>query len=85
MASKIDHLGISAPKDQFESIVEWYLKALAPLNYKELMRFPFAVGLGDQVPDFWIAGKDDCPRQELHFAFTAPGMFLPSVEVRLGY
>lgn len=75
MHTKLDHLGISVPKEQFESIVEWYLKALSPLNYKEMFRFPFVVGLGDDTPDFWIAGKDDCPPQELHVAFSAPGMF----------
>ncbi|KAL2869580.1 VOC family protein [Aspergillus lucknowensis] len=70
-ASKIDHIGINAPEDQFESVVEFYKKALAPLKYKELMRFPGAVGLGDQVPDFWIAAtKADTP-QNVHFAFTS--------------
>ncbi|KKK21436.1 hypothetical protein P175DRAFT_0496837 [Aspergillus ochraceoroseus IBT 24754] len=70
--SKIDHVSITAPKDQFEPVVEWYKKALAPLNYKEIMRFPGAVGLGDQVPDFWISQTDSETPQNLHFAFTSP-------------
>lgn len=37
------------------------------------MRVPGAVGLGNTVPDFWISAKDNCPRQELHFAFAASG------------
>lgn len=75
MQSTIDHLGISAPKDQFEDIVNWYRRALAPLKYKEIMRFPGAVGLGAETPDFWIASKDNCPRQEIHFGLVAPGVF----------
>ncbi|PLB48422.1 Glyoxalase/Bleomycin resistance protein/Dihydroxybiphenyl dioxygenase [Aspergillus steynii IBT 23096] len=70
-SSKIDHVGISAPGDQFESLVEWYKKALAPLNYKELMRFPGAVGLGDEVPDFWIMQTESDTPQNVHFAFAA--------------
>ncbi|KAL4786893.1 Glyoxalase/Bleomycin resistance protein/Dihydroxybiphenyl dioxygenase [Aspergillus varians] len=70
-SSRIDHVGINAPTDQFESLIEFYKKALAPLKYKEIMRFPGAVGLGDQVPDFWISeAKTDAP-QGLHFAFSA--------------
>jgi lactoylglutathione lyase len=73
-SSKIDHLGIYAPPDQFEKLIEWYLSALSPLNYREIMRIPGAVGLGDQVPDFWIAEKEGAGPQQVHFAFTAPGM-----------
>ncbi|KAB8076108.1 Glyoxalase/Bleomycin resistance protein/Dihydroxybiphenyl dioxygenase [Aspergillus leporis] len=71
-SSKIDHLGIYAPPDQFEKLIEWYLSALSPLNYREIMRIPGAVGLGDQVPDFWIAEKEGAGPQQVHFAFTAP-------------
>ncbi|KAF9894308.1 hypothetical protein FE257_007811 [Aspergillus nanangensis] len=71
--SKLDHLGIFVPKDQFESIIEWYKAALAPLNYHEIMKFPGAVGLGDQVPDFWVSiAKDGAAPQQVHFAFSAP-------------
>lgn len=72
-SSKIDHVGITAPTDQFESLIEWYKKALAPLNYKELMRFPGAVGLGDEVPDFWITETKSDAAQNVHFAFAATG------------
>ncbi|RHZ58345.1 hypothetical protein CDV55_102358 [Aspergillus turcosus] len=71
MSSTIDHVGIYAPKDQFESIIDWYKKALAPLNYKEIMRFPGAVGLGSEHPDFWISETDEQYRG-VHFAFVAP-------------
>ncbi|KAL4964268.1 uncharacterized protein BDV14DRAFT_201045 [Aspergillus stella-maris] len=79
-SSRIDHVGITTPSEQFESLVEFYKNALAPLNYRELMRFPGAVGLGDQVPDFWISeAKTDAP-QGLHFAFVSDGEFLSLVE-----
>ncbi|KAF7113857.1 hypothetical protein CNMCM5793_004912 [Aspergillus hiratsukae] len=71
MSSTIDHVGIYAPKDQFESIIDWYKKALAPLNYKEIMRFPGAVGLGSEHPDFWISETDEQCRG-VHYAFVAP-------------
>ncbi|KAL3478909.1 Glyoxalase/Bleomycin resistance protein/Dihydroxybiphenyl dioxygenase [Aspergillus californicus] len=70
-SSKIDHIGINAPTEQFENLVEFYKNTLAPLQYKELMRFPGTVGLGHQVPDFWISEtKVDTP-QNLHFAFVS--------------
>jgi lactoylglutathione lyase len=72
-SSKIDHVGINAPTEEFESLVEFYKKALAPLKYKELMRFPGAVGLGDQVPDFWISETKDQTKQNVHFAFVSNG------------
>ncbi|KAF7586289.1 hypothetical protein BBP40_009145 [Aspergillus hancockii] len=72
LRSKLDHLGIYAPPDQFEALIEWYKNALSPLKYRELMRFPGAVGLGDQVPDFWISEKKVAAPQQVHFAFTAP-------------
>ncbi|KAL4888194.1 Glyoxalase/Bleomycin resistance protein/Dihydroxybiphenyl dioxygenase [Aspergillus ambiguus] len=71
-SSKIDHLGIFVPPDRFEAIIEWYKAALSPLNYKEIMKFPGAIGLGDQVPDFWVSIKEGPAPQSVHFAFTAP-------------
>ncbi|KAI9930621.1 hypothetical protein ASPWEDRAFT_39524 [Aspergillus wentii DTO 134E9] len=70
--SNIDHIGISAPKDEFENVIKWYKAALAPLNYREIMRFPGAVGLGNEGPDFWITERESKTPQELHFAFMAP-------------
>jgi lactoylglutathione lyase len=72
-SSKIDHVGINAPTEEFESLVKFYLKALAPLKYKEIMRVPGAVGLGDEVPDFWISETKDQTKQNVHFAFTSNG------------
>nr|ABA70588.1 hypothetical protein [Penicillium chrysogenum] len=72
MSSNIDHLGITAPDGHFESLVEWYKKALSPLGYKEIMRFPGMVGLGSEIPDFWITQKETHIPSGFHFAFTAP-------------
>ena len=75
MPSKIDHLGVSLPKDHFETIIQWYLKALAPLNYVEVMSFPGVVGLGvDGNPDLWFYARDDYSEgSKLHIAFSASG------------
>jgi hypothetical protein len=72
-SSKIDHLTIYSSKEKFEPLIEWYKKALSPLGYKEIMRFPEFIGLGAEVPDFWIAQKDTNIPSGIHFAFTAPG------------
>ncbi|RHZ55340.1 hypothetical protein CDV55_101349 [Aspergillus turcosus] len=70
--SNIAHISISAPKEQFESIIGWYKAALAPFKYRELRRIPKAVGLGSEVPDVWVV-QDDVPKpQRLHFALMAP-------------
>lgn len=70
----IDHLGLTFPADRFEEIVEWYKKALIPLEYTELMRFPGVVGLGAKgVPDFWLTVREEFSKQDAHVGFTAPG------------
>ncbi|EAW15324.1 VOC family protein [Aspergillus clavatus NRRL 1] len=72
MSSNIDHISISAPKEQFEAVVGWYKAALAPLKYRELERLPKAVGLGAEVPDLWVVQEDHPVHQGLHFALMAP-------------
>lgn len=72
--SRIDHVGITAPSGDFEALITFYKSALAPLSYREIMRFPGAVGLGDKVPDFWISETSTDAKQGLHFAFVADGM-----------
>lgn len=72
----LDHLAIQAPPSKYDSIVEFYLKALAPLGYSKQMEFPKrAVGLGPskETADFWIGSKggEDVEDVGLHFAFTA--------------
>lgn len=74
MPPTIDHVGITAPEEHFDSLIEWYKKALSPLQYRELMRFPGAVGLGNETPDFWITQKETSLPSGVHIAFSAPGM-----------
>ncbi|KAJ6133146.1 hypothetical protein N7471_008361 [Penicillium samsonianum] len=71
-SSNIDHITTPAPEKDFEPLVEWYKKALSPLAYKEIMRFPGMVGLGSEFPDFWIAQKETHIPSGFHFAFSAP-------------
>jgi hypothetical protein len=74
MPSKIDHIGLGAPRDKFDDVVAWYTKVLAPLKYDEVKRFPGVVGLGaDGIPDFWIAARDGPSQLGIHLAFRAPG------------
>lgn len=73
MQSTIDHITIYCPKDQFVSVVKWYMTALAPLKFKEIMTVPGGVGLGSETPDFWIGVKENFIPAELHFAFVARG------------
>lgn len=72
--SNIAHISISAPKEQFDSVVGWYKAALAPFKYRELRRIPKAVGLGSEVPDLWVVQDDVPTQQRLHFALMAPGI-----------
>ncbi|KAN0087061.1 Glyoxalase/Bleomycin resistance protein/Dihydroxybiphenyl dioxygenase [Elaphomyces granulatus] len=73
MPSKIDHIGLVAPRDKFDEVVAWYKKVLAPLKYDELRRYPGVVGLGaDGIPDFWITARDGPLQSGIHLAFQAP-------------
>jgi lactoylglutathione lyase len=70
----IDHIGLNVPVESFDSIVEFYKKALTPLGYKEMMRpVDNVVGLGEKVPDFWIAADTEAKTPaagQLHLAFS---------------
>ena len=48
MASKLDHMVITVPKESFNKVVDWYLAALAPLNYEKMFDFGETVGLGEK-------------------------------------
>lgn len=72
--SNIAHISISAPREQFDSVVGWYKAALAPFKYRELRRIPKAVGLGSELPDLWVVQDDVPTQQRLHFALMAPGI-----------
>jgi hypothetical protein len=71
----IDHLGIPCPASEHKKVVDFYLAALKPLGYKQLLAFGPAVGLGAGQADFWITATPDAPaKMDLHFAFTTTGM-----------
>ncbi|HET9623949.1 MAG TPA: VOC family protein [Kofleriaceae bacterium] len=66
----IDHISVQV--SDLDRSVAWYTKALAPLGYALIMRFPNGAGFGvDGKPDFGIfVGK---PNDKLHVAFRAAG------------
>lgn len=70
----LDHASIAVPEDQFQAIVAWYEKALAPLGYKKTHDFGVAVGFGD----FWVASRKATSVNEytVHIAFRGKGMIL---------
>jgi len=74
----IDHIGVQVT--DLDRSVAFYTRALAPLGYELVMKFPFAAGFGVAgKPDFWIGpGK---PTDKIHVAFRAKGR----AEVRAFY
>ncbi|KAH0565154.1 hypothetical protein GP486_001447 [Trichoglossum hirsutum] len=65
-------MSISVPGSKLDEVVAFYVKALEPLRYVEMMRFPGVVGLGaDGVPDFWIGTQESAKGGETHIAFSA--------------
>ena len=71
----IDHIGIKTP--QFEAMVSFYEKALAPLGHANFIRLPLALtqgvkvgGFGNERPQFWIEEGTVKP-EPIHVAFTA--------------
>ncbi|KAL9098054.1 MAG: hypothetical protein Q9163_006209 [Psora crenata] len=72
----ISHFSIITTQASFQTMLDFYLAALGPLGYKEIIRpIPGVVGLGaDGIPDFWLAtaqeGSDRMPAP-IHLAFSA--------------
>ena len=64
----IDHTGV--PITDIERAIAFYTKALAPLGYTVMMRFGAIVGLGENKPDFWLAGEMQAT-EKIHVAFRA--------------
>lgn len=82
----ISHTNINCATSEFDEVVAFYIAALKPLGYREMMRpIATAVGLGNGFgPDFWIHAREGCDkvsieaRKEMgvHFAFSAKGEFM---------
>jgi hypothetical protein len=73
----IDHFSFNVPPSKYEEVVNWYLAALAPLNYtKQINIEGVACGLGDSpyTAKFWIGQNDDPSKQVsgvFHLGFKA--------------
>lgn len=64
----IDHLGITVT-DLARSIA-FYERALAPLGYAPIMKFPQAAGFGlPGKPDFWIGSGPGAAPSPVHVGF----------------
>ena len=67
----LDHITLRV-RDHAKSKA-FYLAALKPLGYEQVMEFEDFVGLGVKgKPDFWIAPAEDRKYSQLHIAFRAP-------------
>jgi hypothetical protein len=73
----LSHVGINVPPSKFDETVKFYLTALAPLGYKELLRpSEQVVVLGEYYPEFWIGAREDASsEQHVHLAFSANSMY----------
>ncbi|MCJ1392085.1 hypothetical protein MMC18_004952 [Xylographa bjoerkii] len=74
----IDHLTINTSPELHERTVVFYLAALKPLGYREIVNMfdGKIVGLGVTSPDFWISaeripGSANKEITNAHFAFRA--------------
>ena len=69
----IDHFLFYVPKAQFDTVVSWYLAALAPLGYEKVMDFGATVGIGPPGrARFWISADNE-KKSNFHLAFHADG------------
>lgn len=79
----ISHFGICCAPSEFDEVLAFYLAALKPLGYREMMRpVDKAVGMGNGwAPEFWIVAKEGCAKvsieerkdMAIHFAFWGKG------------
>jgi catechol 2,3-dioxygenase-like lactoylglutathione lyase family enzyme len=71
----IDHIGIAV--SDIDKSIAFYTKALAPLGYELIAKFPIpsggtVAGFGvGKKPDFWLATGE--VKQHIHVAFRASG------------
>jgi catechol 2,3-dioxygenase-like lactoylglutathione lyase family enzyme len=66
----IDHIDVQVT--DLEQSVAFYTKALAPLGYVLIMRFPETAGFGvDGKPDLWL--RRATPGDRVHVAIRAAG------------
>ena len=72
----IDHTGIRV--SDLEKSIAFYTKALAPLGYTLLAKFPGGAGFGmNNKPDFWLDGTDNgAPGERPHYHEHYYGAFV---------
>lgn len=78
-----DHVALSVPQDKYRAVVDFYLAALAPLNYEKLISMfeDKLVALGDKnspmenKANFWLSGMAETvvEKNYAHWAFAADG------------
>jgi hypothetical protein len=71
----LNHFLFYVSPDQYETVVSFYLAALAPLKCVKIMDFGKVCGIGveGKQPDFWIAQKESAGPSDFHLAFSAKG------------
>lgn len=77
----IDHFSILVPKTKLNPLISFLTTSLGHMGFKELFRpIDNVVGLGEQIPYFWLKGcvPDDVSEESLmtvlkgmHLAFRA--------------
>ncbi|PKS13147.1 hypothetical protein jhhlp_000489 [Lomentospora prolificans] len=67
----IDHTGIQVSLADYEKVVAWYEKALAPLGYVKMIDVGPAVGFGEKGghPDWWVSSRET-GNNSSHHAFS---------------
>ncbi|OAA73840.1 Glyoxalase/bleomycin resistance protein/dioxygenase [Cordyceps fumosorosea ARSEF 2679] len=76
-----DHVALSVPQDKYPAVVAFYVAALAPLGYEQLVSMfdGRLVALGDKnspmanKADFWLSGMAESSTESnyAHWAFAA--------------
>jgi catechol 2,3-dioxygenase-like lactoylglutathione lyase family enzyme len=56
---------------QFDVMIAFYEKALAPLGIKKLVAFDKAAGFGSDKPALWVSVSSE-PRSSVHLALSSP-------------
>jgi hypothetical protein len=80
----VDHTSIVVPISRWDDAVAFFKAALKPLGIKEVMSFPYSMGLGEELAYFWIVGTEVEGGQDTvalkllqknHIAFLAESAF----------
>jgi len=55
----VNHFSICVPTASVSELAAWLITSLQHMGFKEFMRpVPWAVGMGETTPYFWIYGVD---------------------------